>query len=51
MPDTFQLTVAQPLVKFLGAQYSVVCSAGLSMPGDLARKTYDKHKATQKLFL
>ena len=50
MPDTIQLTVAQPLVKFLGAQYSVVCAAG-SMPGDLARKTYDKHKATQKLFL
>jgi TPP-dependent trihydroxycyclohexane-1,2-dione (THcHDO) dehydratase len=46
MPDTIQLTVAQPLVKFLGAQYSVVCSAG-----DVARKTYDKHKATQKLFL
>jgi TPP-dependent trihydroxycyclohexane-1,2-dione (THcHDO) dehydratase len=49
MPDTIQLTVAQPLVKFLGAQYSVVRSAG-SMPGDLAR-TYNKHKATQKLFL
>ena len=27
MPDTIQLTVAQPLVNFLGAQYSVVCSA------------------------
>ena len=48
MPDTIKLTLAQALMRLLGAHYSVVSSAE-SAPGDLARKTYDEHKATQKL--
>jgi hypothetical protein len=52
--ETVARTAAQALVKFLGAQYSGSDGVGHGSVVDStqdARKVYDDHKATPRLFL